>query len=46
LGPDENISFLIPRKAAIKKLLDVNKTLASMSALDKAKGFAKKCDKK
>jgi hypothetical protein len=31
------------RRAAIKKLLNVNTTLLSMSALNKAKGFAKKC---
>jgi hypothetical protein len=40
LAPEENIFVLIPRKAAIKKLLNINKTLLSMSALDKAKGFA------
>jgi hypothetical protein len=40
-APEENIFVLIPRKAAIKKLSNINKTLLSMSALDKAKGFAK-----
>jgi hypothetical protein len=46
LAPEENVFVLIPRKAATKKLLNVNKTLSSMSALDKAKGFAKKCGNK
>jgi hypothetical protein len=43
LAPEENIFVLIPRKDAIKKLSNINKTLLSMSsALDKAKGFAEK----
>jgi hypothetical protein len=46
LAPEENIFVLIPRKAAIKKLSNVNKTLLSMSALDKAKGFSEKRGKK
>jgi hypothetical protein len=46
LAPEENIFVLISRKVAIKKLLNVNKTLLPMSALDKAKGFAKKRGKK
>jgi hypothetical protein len=46
LAPDENIFLLIPRKAAIKKLSNANKTLESMIALNKAKGFAEKCGKK
>jgi hypothetical protein len=33
---------LVIRRAAIKKLKNVNTTLLFMSALDKAKGFAKK----
>jgi hypothetical protein len=37
LAPDENIFLLIPRKAAIKKLSNANKTLESMIALNKAK---------
>jgi hypothetical protein len=46
LAPEENIFVLIPRKAAIKKLLNINKTLLSISALNKAMGFAKKCGNK
>jgi hypothetical protein len=46
LAPEENIFVLIPRRALIKKLLNVNTTLLSMSALDKAKGFAEKCGNK
>jgi hypothetical protein len=42
LAPEENVFVLICRKAAIKKLSNVNKTFLSMSALNKAKGFAKK----
>jgi hypothetical protein len=42
LAPEENIFVLVPRRAAIKKLSNVNTTLLSMSALNKAKGFAKK----
>jgi hypothetical protein len=43
VGREENIFVLIPRRAAIKQLLkNVNTTLLSMSALNKAKGFAKK----
>jgi len=42
LAPEENIFVLIPRKAAIKFMSNVNKTLLSMSALNKAKGFAEK----
>jgi hypothetical protein len=42
LAPDENVFLLIPRKAAIEKLSHVNKTLESMSALNKAKGFTEK----
>ena len=36
VGREENIFVLIPRRAAIKKLKNVNTTLLSMSALDKA----------
>jgi hypothetical protein len=46
LAPEENIFVFIPRKVAIKKLSNVNKTLLSMSALNKAKGFAQKCGNK
>jgi hypothetical protein len=46
LAPEENIFVLIPRKAAIKKLLNINKTLLSMSAVNKTKGFAEKCGNK
>ena len=46
VGRDENIFVLIPRRAAIKQLKNVNTTLLSMSALDKAKGFTKKCGNK
>jgi urate oxidase len=46
LAPEENIFVMIPRKTAIKKLLNVNKTLLSMSALNKAKVFAEKCGNK
>jgi hypothetical protein len=46
VAPEENIFVLIPRRAAIKKLLNVNTILLSMSALNKAKGFAKKCGNK
>jgi hypothetical protein len=42
VGREENIFVLIPRRAAIKQLKNVNTTLLSMSALDKAKGFAEK----
>jgi hypothetical protein len=42
LAPEVNIFLLIPRKAATEKLSNVNKTLASLSALDMAKGFAEK----
>jgi hypothetical protein len=39
---EESIFVLVPRRAAIKQLKNVNTTLLSMSALDKAKGFAEK----
>jgi hypothetical protein len=42
VATEENIFVLIPRRASIKKLKNVNTTLLSISALDKAKGFAKK----
>jgi hypothetical protein len=43
---EKKIFVLVPRRAAIKQLRNVNTTLLSMSALDKAKGFAKKCGNK
>jgi hypothetical protein len=46
VATEENIFVLIPRRAAIKKLKNVNTTLLSVSALDKAKGFAEKCGNK
>jgi hypothetical protein len=46
VGREENIFVLIPRRAAIKQLKNVITTLLSMSALDKAKGCAKKCGNK
>jgi hypothetical protein len=46
VAPKENMFVLIPKRDAIKKLLNVNTTLLSMNALDTAKGFAKKHGKK
>jgi hypothetical protein len=39
---EESIFVLVPRRAAIEQLKNVNTTLLSMSALDKAKGFTEK----
>ena len=43
---EDCIFVLVPRRAAIEQLKNVNTTLLSMSALDKAKGFTKKCGNK
>jgi hypothetical protein len=43
---EESIFVLVPRRAAIKQLKNVSTTLLSMSALDKATGFAEKCGNK
>ena len=42
VSKEESIFVLVLRRAAIEQLKNVNTTLLSMSALDKAKGFAKK----
>ena len=39
---EESIFVLVPRRDAIEQLKNVNTTLLSMSALDKAKGFTEK----
>jgi hypothetical protein len=40
---EDTVFVLIPRQDAITKLSHVNKMIESLSALNKAKGFAKKC---
>jgi hypothetical protein len=45
VSTEENIFVLTPRKAAIKQLKNMNTTLLSICALNKAKEFAEKCSR-